>query len=562
MQNKRKTLTLLVTVVFIFSLLPLENSIEAIEIRSEEDFNPIEISNRPKLLANLTDPAFAIQGSADLGTYSIGGTGSAGDPYIIAHYRIDARGLPEGIKYLSTWGLHVDFYNNTILGGDNAAISVENVTASTVRMYENHLVNATKGIEFIDTDGHLVNFNNISGCLTGIRFTGDNYEMHNNTLVGCDVGIDAETAFLAFLHNNTMQGCGYGIYSSGCTSSIFNTNVIIDGVDNAIYDRYSDGIQINNNYVYDTAGSIRIYRSTNGYVVGNTVSNCPFDGITLRETEGMEVWSNSLLGCGFNIYDRNITRAATLNFHNDNNYVNGELVKVYQNWDSNYVTGTIGQLFMFNSSSIDLFSLVFSDCFYGITLFDCKDFYIYDNEFYDVFGGIVLFDVDGVEIFNCIIESGLIGIGAYASYSVYIHNCNINENENVGVYLEEVIDAEIYDTNFVNNTNFGVSLELCSDVYIYHNHFEDNGNGTLPQGSDLNGGTNFWYSVTLSDGNWWSNYNGTGAYLIHCQFDDIFDLYPSGPIIIVEYQTVTFIVIMFNIISLVALLEYRRKRSS
>jgi len=561
MHRRRKILTVIITIILGFSILFSNNTIEAVQNQPDSDFKPVQINSHPKLLDDLTDTHFTIEGSADLDYYSGGfGTGTPGDPYIISGFRINASGIPEGIKMINSHGLYVDFFNNTILGGDNAAIAIENATSNTVQIYGNFLYNATCGIEFIDTDDHYLFINQISGCLTGLRIAGDSYEAHNNTFENCDIGIEVENAQQALLHNNTMIECGYGIYSINCTSGELNTNIITGSIDAGIYDRVSDSFTLNNNYFYDNYQSIVVNRSTNAYVVSNHVFNSINDGITLYETEGYGVWSNTLFGCGFNIYDRNMTRAATLVFHNTNNYVNGRLVHFYHSIELDSITEDLGQIIMYNCSYIDLGKLNCSDSAYGISLFSCKDFYIYDCEFYNIKNGFVFYDVDNIEIDNCTVEGGFTGLSAFSSINLYIYNCNISENSNVGIFLHDVVTAELRINEFINNTNYGIALDTCSDVIVYHNDFIDNGNGSLPQAADFYGSTNFWYSETLSEGNFWKDYSGVGTYLIHCQFDDIFDLFPSGPIIISEFKTITSALIILGIISFVSVLDIYRKR--
>lgn len=559
MDRRKKFLTLTIIMFFGISVFYFNSSISIKDDQLKDDFTPIQIDNRPKLL-DLTDPAFTIQGSADLGTYSIGGTGALGDPYQISGYRIDARGLPEGMKYLNTWGLHVDFFNNTILGGDNAALSIENVTADTVRVYENTFFNATYGIEFIDTDEHLVNFNHINGCLTGVRFTGDNYEMHNNTFIECDIGIEAETAYQAFLHNNTMIDCGYGIFTSGCISSIVNTNIISGSIDVGIYDRLSESTDIIYNHLYDNQIGIAINMSLGVILADNRIYNSISDGIFLQETEGTELWLNQLFGCGFNVYDRNITRASSIIFSNTNNYVNGRLAELYQGLSAYFITGNLSQLILINCSFLDVYGFDFFDSSNGLTMIGCEGIIFYDTSFFNIDYGIRLVDVDDIELDNCVIESGIQGISAFSSINLYINYCDINENDDVGIFFYDIIQAEIRDNYFINNTNFGISLETCSDVLIYHNDFIQNGNGTLPQCSDFYGATNYWYSETLSDGNYWTEYSGIGTYLIHCQFNDIFDLYPSGPIVISEYSAVPMVLLGITMLSFISIISFFKRR--
>ncbi|MHA1954225.1 MAG: right-handed parallel beta-helix repeat-containing protein [Candidatus Heimdallarchaeaceae archaeon] len=77
-------------------------------------------------------------------------------------------------------------------------------------------------------------------------------------------------------------------------------------------------------------------------------------------------------------------------------------------------------------------------------------------------------------------------------------------------------------TVFSNNFTFSLELALrVSGEYnlFYHNNFISNWMSLGPAGFDIphvedNGENNLFYSITLLEGNYWDNYNGTGYYYL------------------------------------------------
>jgi parallel beta-helix repeat protein len=133
-----------------------------------------------------------------------------------------------------------------------------------------------------------------------------------------------------------------------------------------------------------------------------------------------------------------------------------------------------------------------------------------------------------------------------SSFSTVTNNiCNNNSAKGIWIHLSS---SSTITNNFCkSNGLFGIRLSssdlnfilwntLCENgIYglilsghysynnsIHHNLFLENGQN--PQGYD-SGRNNHWYDETLLEGNYWSDYNGTGSYLIPGPADAS-DLYP------------------------------------
>ena len=100
----------------------------------------------------------------------------------------------------------------------------------------------------------------------------------------------------------------------------------------------------------------------------------------------------------------------------------------------------------------------------------------------------------------------------YSDSSTVVNNlCNSNENN--GIYLSISDNNSVTWNSLVENGNFGIGLdEESGNNFIHHNNFLTNGQDDS-QASD-NGVNNQWFNQKVLEGNYWSDYNGTGSYPI------------------------------------------------
>jgi parallel beta-helix repeat protein len=96
----------------------------------------------------------------------------------------------------------------------------------------------------------------------------------------------------------------------------------------------------------------------------------------------------------------------------------------------------------------------------------------------------------------------------------------------LGIYLQESSSFNNISNNFLKGNDFGISIENSEYNIIYHNDFIENNLGGTSQSRD-EGSNNSWYNVSISEGNYWSDWNGIGSYVIDSvTFGDVVDLYP------------------------------------
>jgi parallel beta-helix repeat protein len=121
------------------------------------------------------------------------------------------------------------------------------------------------------------------------------------------------------------------------------------------------------------------------------------------------------------------------------------------------------------------------------------------------------------------------GITLDSSNNCTIKNCSIIDSYQ-GIYITDSSDCQIYFNHIGNNSEYGVVLTDTTNpwenqpVTIFLNSFIDNNLDGTSQASD-NGTSNYWYYLDLEQGNYWSDWNGTGSYSIPGSANAV-DLYP------------------------------------
>ncbi len=110
-------------------------------------------------------------------------------------------------------------------------------------------------------------------------------------------------------------------------------------------------------------------------------------------------------------------------------------------------------------------------------------------------------------------------------------NNTCSNNNNHGINLGSS-DFYVVTYNLLQeNVGYGVYVSFISDNnLIHHNTFVDNNLGGTSQAYDQ-GAYNYWYDTVTLEGNFWSDWSGTGNYAIDGTAEAI-DLYPFGPPVI------------------------------
>ncbi len=130
------------------------------------------------------------------------------------------------------------------------------------------------------------------------------------------------------------------------------------------------------------------------------------------------------------------------------------------------------------------------------------------------------------------------GIWLDDSVSSTVANNTCNNNDWHGIWLEDSDSSTVANNTCSNNNKYGIQLwysDFCVITYnlllenveygiyleisyprnnlIHHNTFVDNNLGGSSQARD-EGSNNFWYDTETLEGNYWSDWSGTGSYSI------------------------------------------------
>ncbi|MCG3219015.1 MAG: right-handed parallel beta-helix repeat-containing protein, partial [Candidatus Heimdallarchaeota archaeon] len=126
---------------------------------------------------------------------------------------------------------------------------------------------------------------------------------------------------------------------------------------------------------------------------------------------------------------------------------------------------------------------------------------------------------------NTCLNNNYVGIILDYSYSTsFVNNTCLTNNH--GIYLYFSDDNSFIGNLLINNFEYGIYLESSDYNVLYHNIFFENNAGNVQAFDD--GLDNQWYNVSLEEGNFWSDYDGSGSYAIGGAAG-AFDLYPSYP---------------------------------
>ncbi|MCG3220423.1 MAG: right-handed parallel beta-helix repeat-containing protein [Candidatus Heimdallarchaeota archaeon] len=155
---------------------------------------------------------------------------------------------------------------------------------------------------------------------------------------------------------------------------------------------------------------------------------------------------------------------------------------------------------------------------------------MYNNTFDDFNRGIFTLDCSNCLFINntCLNTKEYGAIYLSSSYDSYVINNTITTSLAYdGIRLYQSDRNEIAYNTITYCDDYGINMQPGSDDnIIYHNNLFDNNIGGSSQGFDTSSSyNNKWYNEGLSEGNYWDDYIGSGAYTISGD-SGIYDLYP------------------------------------
>ncbi|UCG04186.1 MAG: right-handed parallel beta-helix repeat-containing protein [Candidatus Heimdallarchaeota archaeon] len=395
------------------------------------------------------------------------------------------------------------------------------------------------GIEiYSDTD-----FLKYSSSGTGTK--ADPYILSNYYLTEELIGFSIEDTTKHFVITNcTIEINHKGIHIENVAPGTANIrgNTLIDGdwPRAGITIHSSPGVNISNNFISDTGGvGIRIVNSKASFVSNNTILEKDIaisTGISLRNSDSSLITNNTLEACRDAI-DCNESDYANITYNrcenNDDtsiNITNSDYVKISNNICSN--GGEEGGIVIRDSKETMVSNnTILKQSWIGIDLIHSASSIIINNTIeacehaiYCVKSDYVIISSNKFEKnqYSCITNDN-------SDFVTISNNLCVNTTSlwSASIFLMSSSNCQIKYNRIENNSWYGIYFDGWmsgeSNLICLNSFINNNFDGTS-QASD-NGTSNYWYDSDLAQGNYWSDWNGTGSYAIAGTANAI-DIYP------------------------------------
>jgi parallel beta-helix repeat protein len=496
-----------------------------------------------KIIPNYTvhDPIL-IEYSSNFTDYGFDGAGTSGDPYLIANLSITTGAV---------YSIYIDgvsdyfIIENCYTEGSNFGIYIEYCYGAIVR-----------------------NNSNINHWVVGVYMLNcDDSQILNNTVTDCQSGVFIEHCYGAIVQDNILTNNEYGIHSW-----------------------YSDSIDVTNNTCQNNFVAMYL-----GTIYHATISK------------------NTLINNGLYLNFESVNEYFDLTF--SDNTVNGLPILIFLNETGSSIdSSSLGQIILLNCSGVTVSNpLPVPTINYGVHLFFSNSCIIKDTKQMNNIIGILAYYSPDTEISNndcssdyydlsyvnkngpaihaersnnSIIKDNICdnfgqGVSIFRSFNVDIlrNTCDHND-EGIGIYSQDVnIKENTLDGNFIGISIIGSSTLTTSNVFIesntitgssfygielrsytanniiHHNYLIDNG-GITSQASD-DGANNIWYDTSTNEGNYYSDWSGSGSYSIDGSAGSV-DPYPLSSVSEYSFASILLFVVVTLCITIVPLLKKRK----
>ncbi len=387
-----------------------------------------------------------------------------------------------------------------------------------------------------ESDNNTLAENTASGNL-GIGFSlswSNNNRIANNTAV-----------------NNT--GNGFDLFYSD--ENIIVNNTAADSLDGGFYVETSCGNTLAGNTAKGNSYEGFIFwEADNNSFIGNTAID-NWQGIILYSSSGNKVMANTLIGNGMDIFGYDVSEW----FHNvTGNTINGMPLGYFANLTGGIIDGSkYAQLLLVNCSGVTIRDGIFANASAGVELAYSANCTLMNNiAFNNSLWGFRLWAsnnshlVDNVATGNSLIGFYLVrssqtaltgntatgnlyrgydlsrsswntlssntaafnsvdGFGLFLSDNNTLSGNTATNNSEDGFYLGRSDGNILTNNTATSNMQYGISLSLSFWNTVYLNKIGHNGKSNAYD----YGGLNSW-DDGVSQGNCWSDYNGTGVYII------------------------------------------------
>ena len=485
------------------------------------------------------------------------GSGTEADPYLIENYHFS----DEYYAILINGTTKCFIIQNCIISFSDFAIYLFNINNCSVIIQNNICFDCDYAILLQYSSSVTIRNNTCKdsgrGLVLGLC---NNILLSENACFNISTGILCQSSSYIEMEKNTVSYCRFGILLYGLDNCIFRNNtsshVDYDGIS---ISKTENSLFENNILSYNLRSGISLHWSTNNSLCGNQLFSCGLDPYATH----------------FDSYSQNIYT---------NNSVNNKPLGYFVNLTNEVFSETkYGQLFFVNCTNIVVKNQNTSSASRGLTFYRCKNTTVLNNICnYNTYSGIFASDSQQMILynntcnFNKCEEADLWGDGidirgvselflinntclgnTYGIDLNYSNDAVVTNNTCMdsyyGLYLSECFNCSIITNKFnenlrginswisdfcvitynlfSDNTRDALSIYYGTNNTIHHNNFIDNNVAFSSSQAFDSGSYNLWFDNSTKEGNYWSNWSGSGNYSID-GYSNAYDLFPlSSPVI-------------------------------
>ena len=449
--------------------------------------------------------------------------------------------------------IHNNTYTDNSRGIEIWGSDFSNITENTINTcegygfwvsdceYSNIINNTlTKGGIFIYEHGVVADYmtytysgNTINGLPFGF------FGSENNLILDGDNSEDVYGQYLlvnctnTIVRNMEIEDAFEAIGLYGCENLTVTQSSINNGLIRGLFIQYSTNISITHCEITNAMGyGIFSYGGSNITIEHNTIANNSMRGLCYRFSEFGRIANNVFEGDG--LYIEGYSVDYYLNTIVESNMVNDKPVGYFINLnDLTFADSTYSQFIFVNCTNIDIQNQSMFNIDAAIYGYLCENVSITNCRFENLdYYGIRLISTDNVEILSNTFTNSLERFSYIESCNFVTHQFNIIDTveDDVGSYAHVSNNATYTYNVFMNVAEEGLYLTAATqNATIHHNIFLNNNiEGSYwgtQQALDSGGTNNLWYDNITKEGNYWSDWSGTGNYSIQGS-GNYADLYP------------------------------------
>ncbi len=308
----------------------------------------------------------------------------------------------------------------------------------------------------------------------------------------------------------------------------------------------------NNTLIDNSVYSIWLTDAWGSEVVNNTCFLCNRYGIWIEHCDDSIIIGNNVTNGGYRFSGHGV--GPFLSYVVENNIVNGKPLGYFKLQDNIIIDNdTYGQLHLVACNNLTVRNQIIEDTTLGIVIYHSPLAQLFNNTCNNNGWGMSIATESPLSIINnnTCSNNYFFGIGMnYVSSYTTISNNIIEGNHDRGISLSRISNTDVFNNTikdnwigiilsisgfnsifsnkFESNTEYGIYLRSSSSFNeLYHNILIDNNLLGESQAYD-ECYNNKWYEDTLNQGNYWSDWTGSGSYEID-GFTNAIDPCPTFP---------------------------------